>query len=67
MTSKKTYITMKRIFMSILLSMAFFGMMKAQDGGRDWLKRYKIDPMNTNPVFTRPDHERDDTISGTPN
>ena len=46
--------------MSILLSLAFVGMMKAQDGGRDWLKRYKIDPMNSNPVFTRPDHERDE-------
>lgn len=51
---------MKRIFMSILISLAFFGMMKAQDGGRDWLKRYKIDPMNSNPVFTRPTHERDE-------
>ena len=51
---------MKRILMSILLSLAFVGMMKAQDGGRDWLKRYKIDPMNSNPVFTRPDHERDE-------
>ena len=51
------FITMKRILMSIILSMAFFGVLKAQDGGRTWLKRYNIDPMNANPVFTRPTHE----------
>ena len=51
---------MKRIFMSIMLSLAFFGMLKAQDEGRTWLKRYNIDPMNDNPVFTRPQHERDE-------
>ena len=52
---------MKRILMSILFSLAFFGMMKAQDEGRTWLKRYNIDPMNDNPVFTRPMHERDES------
>ena len=51
---------MKRILMSILLSMAFLGMMRAQDGAREWLKRYKIDPLNSNPVFTRPTHENDE-------
>ena len=54
------FITMKRILMSIILSMAFFGVLKAQDGGRTWLKRYNIDPMNANPVFTRPTHENDE-------
>ena len=43
--------------MSVFLSLAFFGMLKAQDEGRTWLKRYNIDPMDSNPVFTRPMHE----------
>ena len=47
--------------MGIVLSLAFFGMLRAQDDGRQWLKRYKIDPMNDNPVFTRPMHERDES------
>ena len=52
---------MKRILMSILFSLAFFGMLKGQDEeGRTWLKRYHIDPMNNNPVFTRPMHENDE-------
>ena len=51
---------MKRFLMSILLSLAFIGMMNAQDEPRQWLKRYNIDPMNSNPVFTRPTHERDE-------
>lgn len=53
---------MKKIVMSVLLSMALFGFATAQDnGGRKWLTRYNIDPMNSNPVFTRPDHERDES------
>ncbi len=43
--------------MGITLLFACFCFAQAQQNARNWLKRYNIDPTNSNPVFTRPMHE----------